>query len=223
MLIAKRDYEAGDVIMSEQPFIYILDSKNRGFFCDSCLQESASLKRCSGCTFVFYCSKECQEKDWNDHHKYKECKVFKKIKEIEDDQVVKEFYILMLPIRIYLTLRGRPELKDKKFDMPDGSKRSFNDTMTNEEHLKNNLSHVGSFLMIFDLLSSVVPGFESQEFLEVFCRVWTNYAGLGIALSMPSQLNNQLIRSHLLYSAFDWKTERTTRQLADCISCSTQC
>ena len=129
MLIAKRDYEPGDIIASEQPFIYILVSQNRGSLCDSCLQRSGSL-RCSGCKFVYYCSKECQKKDWKAHHKYEECKVFKRIK---DDQVVELFDRQMLSIRVYLTLRGRPELKDKKFDMPDGSLKSFNDTMTNEE------------------------------------------------------------------------------------------
>ena len=47
-------------------------------------------------------------------------KVFKKIK---DDQVVELFDRRLLAIRVYLTLQGRPELKDKKFEMPDGKSR----------------------------------------------------------------------------------------------------
>ena len=80
MLITKRDYEPGDVIISEEPFIYILDSQNRGSFCDSCLQESAFFKTCSGCGLLKYCSRECQLKDWEAHDKYKECKVFNRMK-----------------------------------------------------------------------------------------------------------------------------------------------
>jgi len=135
--------------------------------------------------FLYYCSSECREKDWEAHHKYEECKVFKKIM---DDQVVEQFDRQMLAIRVYLTLRGRPELKDKKFDMPDGSTKSFNEIMTNEEHLKNSPGHFRSFLMVSELLLSVVSGFEFQEFFNVFCRVCMNSAILGMTLSMTRQL-----------------------------------
>ena len=161
MLIANKDYNPGDVIFTEVPFICILLSQHRGQRCDSCLQEFDYLKACSGCRFLNFCTKECQKQDWKAHHKYEECKVFKKIK---DDQVVESFDRRMLAIRVYLTLRGRPELKDKKFEMPDGSSRSFHETMTNEEHLKNSPGHYLSFLMVSELLSSVVSDLIFKNF-----------------------------------------------------------
>jgi len=98
MLIAKKDYEPGDVILTEEPLIYILasDQRRHESSCDSCLKKFDSLKACSGCRFVQYCSKECQKKDWKGHHKYEECKVFKVIR---DESIAK-----MENVLLYLSL-----------------------------------------------------------------------------------------------------------------------
>ncbi|XP_050356285.1 uncharacterized protein LOC126777326 [Nymphalis io] len=58
--------KAGDLIITEQPFAFVLSSKENGIRCDNCLQRGKVLK-CSGCQFVHYCGRVCQKDAWNDH------------------------------------------------------------------------------------------------------------------------------------------------------------
>ncbi|XP_047538653.1 histone-lysine N-methyltransferase ASHR1 [Vanessa atalanta] len=58
--------KAGDLIITEQPFAFVLSSKENGIRCDNCLQRVKVLK-CSGCQFVHYCGRVCQKDAWNDH------------------------------------------------------------------------------------------------------------------------------------------------------------
>jgi hypothetical protein len=54
----------------------------RGRLCFRCFQPAERLMRCTGCNRSFYCSKECQKRDWEVAHKGW-CKHLKKINEIE--------------------------------------------------------------------------------------------------------------------------------------------
>ncbi|CAG5035443.1 unnamed protein product [Parnassius apollo] len=58
--------KAGELLMTEQPFAYVLSSKEKGLRCDNCLQKLKVLK-CSGCQFVHYCGRLCQRDAWNEH------------------------------------------------------------------------------------------------------------------------------------------------------------
>lgn len=68
--------KAGDIILTEQPFVYVLSSKEKGIRCDNCLERGKVLK-CSGCQFVHYCGRSCQKDAWVDH-KW-ECANLKKV------------------------------------------------------------------------------------------------------------------------------------------------
>ncbi|KAF9795392.1 hypothetical protein SFRURICE_004764 [Spodoptera frugiperda] len=68
--------KAGDLILTEQPFAFVLSSKEQGSRCDNCLEKGKVLK-CSGCQFVYYCGRSCQRDAWGDH-KW-ECANFKRV------------------------------------------------------------------------------------------------------------------------------------------------
>lgn len=68
--------KAGDLILTEQPFAFVLSSKEQGSRCDSCFEKGKVLK-CSGCQFVYYCGRSCQRDAWGDH-KW-ECANFKRV------------------------------------------------------------------------------------------------------------------------------------------------
>ncbi|XP_026323711.1 histone-lysine N-methyltransferase ASHR1 [Hyposmocoma kahamanoa] len=58
--------KAGDLLLTEQPFAFVLSSKEKGLRCDNCLEKGKVLK-CSGCQFVHYCGRICQKEAWSDH------------------------------------------------------------------------------------------------------------------------------------------------------------
>ncbi|XP_030024541.2 histone-lysine N-methyltransferase ASHR1 isoform X1 [Manduca sexta] len=58
--------KSGALLLSEQPFAFVLSSKEQGNRCDNCLQKVKVLK-CSGCQFVHYCGRSCQKDAWGDH------------------------------------------------------------------------------------------------------------------------------------------------------------
>lgn len=53
------------------------ENKEMGKHCDTCFKSSPDIKKCEGCKLLYYCSKECQKRHWDDGHK-RECKSFRK-------------------------------------------------------------------------------------------------------------------------------------------------
>ncbi|XP_077298289.1 SET and MYND domain containing, class 3 isoform X2 [Arctopsyche grandis] len=68
--------KAGTTIIEENPFAYILSSKERTFRCDYCFLKTKVLK-CSGCHYIYYCGRICQKEAWAEHKH--ECSGFKRV------------------------------------------------------------------------------------------------------------------------------------------------
>ncbi|XP_074604108.1 N-lysine methyltransferase SMYD2-like [Brevipalpus obovatus] len=64
----------GDVIIECYPLAHAISVQEQIFRCNFCFRKSASLRKCSACKSIRYCSTDCQSKDWKSMHKY-ECKI----------------------------------------------------------------------------------------------------------------------------------------------------
>ncbi|KAH9410476.1 hypothetical protein TYRP_023622 [Tyrophagus putrescentiae] len=111
--ISTKDYAVGDLICSELPFVNVVQKDVKSKYCDNCLCRSSktvSLKKCSGCMNMHYCSKSCQKEDWKAGHKY-ECKYYKRhYSDLEDDDP-------RLCLRLYLLLNNQKDLASRKVNL----------------------------------------------------------------------------------------------------------
>ncbi|KAF6756373.1 hypothetical protein DFP72DRAFT_1044946 [Ephemerocybe angulata] len=68
-LYSRTIFKPGDILFSVKPHVAALSTSHLDGYCSSCFGEgdSSSLKRCTGCKTVMYCSPECQQRDWSLH------------------------------------------------------------------------------------------------------------------------------------------------------------
>ena len=57
------------------------DDTNSPDYCGNCFIRKADLKRCTGCSFVKYCSRDCQVEHWGSHRVL--CRAIKGLKKPE--------------------------------------------------------------------------------------------------------------------------------------------
>lgn len=80
-LAAIKDLKAGDpIIKITEPFLIVVEKDALDRVCSYCLTEAdtSSLKRCTGCKVVRYCTSACQKADWKPIHKH-ECSLLQKL------------------------------------------------------------------------------------------------------------------------------------------------
>jgi hypothetical protein len=79
-LAANHDLDAGDAIVEiSNPFLVVVENAALDRVCSQCLSEAQnSLKRCTACKVVQYCSVACQSAAWKSIHK-EECRIYKKL------------------------------------------------------------------------------------------------------------------------------------------------
>ncbi|KAJ7513608.1 hypothetical protein O6H91_23G006300 [Diphasiastrum complanatum] len=92
-LIALRDFCRGQVILEQDPYVSVLDKESRGARCDSCFVQAKSLKRCSACKHVWYCSSTCQKKEWKLHQD--ECKAINEVKRRKDQTPTSSMQLML--------------------------------------------------------------------------------------------------------------------------------
>uniref|UniRef100_A0A7S3D0Q7 Uncharacterized protein n=1 Tax=Palpitomonas bilix TaxID=652834 RepID=A0A7S3D0Q7_9EUKA len=71
-VIANKPFRAGEVVLRNSAFSYILQSKVAAERCHHCFQRKGKPMSCNGCKRARYCSRDCQKADWA-LHKYECC------------------------------------------------------------------------------------------------------------------------------------------------------
>lgn len=71
-VVATREFEEGEVLLSTEPYAFVLFGAHGAERCHECFEASSKLSRCAACKLARYCSTACQHRAWNTHHKF-EC------------------------------------------------------------------------------------------------------------------------------------------------------
>ena len=156
-------YEPGQVIMKSTAFAHILNKKAQSMFCDNCVS-LASLKTCTGCHLVKYCSKECQAKGWEEFHK-KECKFLRggvpETGNPDIDQIIRLF------ARAVIKLGNDGNEVFDEMPAPDGRKVYFKDLISHFE----NLSRIGKAVTcpVRPYIEIILP-VKLMPYFDFICR-----------------------------------------------------
>ncbi|XP_008559896.1 uncharacterized protein LOC103580056 [Microplitis demolitor] len=156
----------GTTIISATPFAFILGSLHRKERCDYCFK-SGKISRCSGCQYVYYCSKTCQKRGWSIHKV--ECPNIKRV----HPRIVPDAARLMARIIIKLFQMG----KNERGYYTATKYRVFNNLMTHAEDIKKNVKKMEHFtslsMVLFEFLpQEIIP--EPKKLLEIFGRMSVN-------------------------------------------------
>jgi SET and MYND domain-containing protein len=105
----------GELVLKERPLVYCADAGKQ--VCNVCFlgvnewshKSNAQMKLCTGCKAVYYCSRECQTKDWLAFHMY-ECGAYQKMPK-------KPFTLLRILSRIMMLKRHNESEYKNKFEV----------------------------------------------------------------------------------------------------------
>nr|XP_027202955.1 histone-lysine N-methyltransferase SMYD3-like [Dermatophagoides pteronyssinus] len=128
-MTSHRDYQAGEIISISSPFVHVLRKEFKGINCDYCFVECKSneLGKCGRCNKMYYCGKECQQKDWIQHKL--ECKIYKnKLDQLKETNHLDHLFFRFV-LRLNLYLKHNPELfyERRQFLNDENSAVSLND------------------------------------------------------------------------------------------------
>ncbi|GFT96757.1 histone-lysine N-methyltransferase SMYD3 [Nephila pilipes] len=171
-------FNRGEVIVCSEPYAHALGTEYRGLRCDHCFKKSDDLKRCSQCSFVYFCDKNCQTRGWGLHKL--ECKYIMSAKQ-KPLASIRLISLVLLKVKKY----GM----DNPFEEVLGRKMSFGTLMS---HSKNIIKSKMSYQLMLTLMHEIsryigpanVP--DPEEFAETFGRMRVN--GFSIADDNDSEV-----------------------------------
>ncbi|XP_027195721.2 histone-lysine N-methyltransferase SMYD3-like [Dermatophagoides pteronyssinus] len=170
-MTSNQDYQCGDVINVDTPFVHVLNLDRKNQYCDYCFSKCFELKKCNQCKQMFYCGKSCQRKDWK-HHKWECLDIFSKKFSIIEKNLPRFL------LRLYLWIENNPDSLNERRKFPDknpNSNRCFTDLMTHYEQIQMDPIRMAAFRSLcskFESLNSFE--FDTEKLFEYFCRICIN-------------------------------------------------
>ncbi|KAL7648857.1 UNVERIFIED_CONTAM: hypothetical protein RMT77_000777 [Armadillidium vulgare] len=192
-ILGKKPVKKGEVILTSQPFAYVIDGQHRGGYCDNCIisHKLKTLKPCKNCDFVWYCSEHCY---WAAHdiHQY-ECKALKKI-----DPYIPESFARLL-FRAIIKLKNGGEKYVENYS--EKKTRKFKDLMNHYRDIKSDEKRMQDVRQVMKELGllmgdDAVP--PEADFIGLYGRILVNRFCL-----MDAQLNAIGSAVYLSASIFD--------------------
>ncbi|KAK4745202.1 hypothetical protein SAY87_011514 [Trapa incisa] len=103
-LFANKDFFPGEVIIKQEPCVFVPNNSASQARCDTCFS-SSNLKKCSACRVVWYCGSSCQKSQWKVHQL--ECRALSRLDEDKRKYVTPS-------IRLMLKLCIHRKLQDER-------------------------------------------------------------------------------------------------------------
>ncbi len=160
-----KTYLIGEIIITSEPFVHVIDAQFKGKCCDNCLSVYYSkqvLKKCTKCKFMFYCDRKCQKIDWKLHRL--ECNYYKKFAKLFFND---RFDRLLM--RLWLLMESNQSLLTKQYKSANGKHLSFDSI---QSHYKDiGLDDKRVFESICIRFKSFGIHFDQQLLFHLFCKV----------------------------------------------------
>ncbi|GFU63515.1 histone-lysine N-methyltransferase SMYD3 [Trichonephila clavipes] len=171
-------YQRGELIVCSKPYAYALGTEYRGLRCDHCFKKCNDLKRCSQCSFVYFCDKNCQTRGWGLHKL--ECKYIMNAKQkpLASTRLIS---LVLLKVKKYGL--------DNPFEEVLGRKMSFGTLMSHSKNIiKGKMSYQLMLTLMREISNYIGPGNvpDPEEFAETFGRMRVN--GFSIADDNDSEV-----------------------------------
>ncbi|KAK7491699.1 hypothetical protein BaRGS_00017152 [Batillaria attramentaria] len=160
-------WKRGDIVMKSEPYTHVLSNKLRITRCSYCLQRKEELKRCTACSLLRYCGRECQRKDGLFHRM--SASVYQRVMPNTPTDSV------LLMLRLFIKYMAGEHTKTVDGDP---GLRTFQTLMSHTEEVKNDPDRCDVFSKICHTLT-LLAGPELQLpttaiLLEIFGKMVIN-------------------------------------------------
>ncbi|XP_076454663.1 histone-lysine N-methyltransferase SMYD3-like [Babylonia areolata] len=160
-------WKRGDVIMKSEPYAHVLAHKYRLERCSYCMQRQATIKKCSGCSVLRYCGRDCQRQDWSVHKV--ECRCLQQV----TPNTPTDSVLLLLRLVIKYVQGNHIKTVDT-----DPGLRTFEELMSHSEEIKKDAVRCDIFSQMCFTLSKLsgthLPLPDTSKLLDIFGKMVIN-------------------------------------------------
>ncbi|KAM9965865.1 hypothetical protein ACTFIR_006044 [Dictyostelium discoideum] len=173
-IFSNRKFNKGEKIMKIEPYVWSV--AKHAIVCDECLknkldlEEGKTLKRCSNCKLVYYCSTGCQTKAWKIHKH--ECKILSTIPSTTDKKNINTKSTTML-LRLFIK-RNLELINNNNNNNDITGQYEIIDSLLNHKDIRSDNNEYKSFSSGFCSLLGEDPQLKAPIVLEYLLKLEPN-------------------------------------------------